>query len=413
MRRFLTVFIILAAWSSGALAEKKSGKVDATVAPLGALNVEERALLAPHLAHGPVLLTEFRNRQTDLPAVIYAARIHAPAKTIAGVVGKPADYPHFMNALTSVDIREVNGQMTAFDWSWGVTLFTLSGQNVMTSYPGNPTRGYRFDVRTTGGDLGIGRVMWRIYPDGPNRSLVVFASRLDMRDANYITRQLASEGNAVNRTINVAVAMVTLLEVKAEAERRAGTAIDGVYATKPLRRPRIDMDALRSLLGRGDLVFMDMDGETLHSVAVVGRSGASERRVRRVMLDPEEFGKSLLHGSCADIVERSEKGTRFEWEIPIPLLHVGGEMILRPSPTVVSVDGISGTLSKGKWRFDTHRYPGGEAGVVAWATFDPADSPKLIRKLIAGNTHFSHGFVAATQLAVMRSLRTRVHLLGR
>jgi hypothetical protein len=413
MRRFLTVFILLAAWSTSALAENQTGQVDATVARLGALNPQERALLRPYLAQGPVVLTEFLNRQTDLPAVIYAARIHAPAKTVAGVIGKPSDYPHFMRALTSVDVQTVNGQMMAFDWTWGVTLFSLTGHNVMTTYPGDATRGYRFDIRTTGGDLGIGRVMWRVYPEGRDKSLIVFSSRLDMRDANYITRQLASEGNAVNRTINVAVAMVTLLEVKAEAERRAGTSIDGRFAMKALRRPRVDMNALHPLLGRGDLVFMDLDGDTMQSVTVVGRSGASVGRVRRVMLDPEEFSKSLLHGTCAEVTERTDQGTKFEWEIPIPLLHVGGEMVLRPSPTVIAVDGISGTLSKGQWRFDTHRYPGGEAGVVAWATFDPADSPKLIRKLIAGNTHFSHGFVAATQLAVMRSLRTRARLMGR
>lgn len=413
MQRFLTVFILLAASSTTALAADRSAKVDASVARLGALSPDERALLAPYIAQGPVVLTEFQNRQTDLPAVIYAARIHAPAKTVAQVIGKPSDYPGFMRALTSVDVQAVNGQMMAFDWTWGVTLFSLTGHNVMTTYPGDSTRGYRFDIRTTGGDLGIGRVMWRVYPDGPKKSLIVFSSRLDMRDANYITRQLASEGNAVNRTINVAVAMVTLLEVKTEAERRAGTHVDGKFASKPLRRPRVDMRALHPLLARGDLVFMDLDGDTMQSVTVVGRSGASVRRVRRVMLDPEVFGQSLLHGSCAEVIERTHQGVKFEWEIPIPLLHVGGEMMLRPSPTVVAVDGISGTLSKGRWRFDTHRYPGGEAGVIAWATFDPADSPKLIRKLIAGNTHFSHGFVAATQLAVMRSLRTRVHLMGR
>ena len=173
------------------------------------------------------------------------------------------------------------------------------------------------------------------------------------------------------------------------------------------------MDALKKLLARGDLVFMELDGATMQRVTVVGRAGASVERVRRVMLDPEQFGQSLLHGTCAHVVDRSDAGVRFEWEIPIPLIHVGGEMILRPSPTVIAVDGVSGTLSKGQWRFDTHRYRGGEAGVVAWATFDPADSPKLIRKLIAGNTYFSHGFVAATQLAVMRSLRTRVRLQGR
>ncbi len=413
MQRFLIVLVLVATWSLPALAENQTGKVDALAARLGSFSAQERELLRPYLSQGPVVLTEFQNRQTDLPAVIYAARIHAPAKTVAGVIGKPTDYPRFMGALTSVDIKAVNGQMTAFDWTWGVTLFTLTGHNVMTTYPGDDTRGYRFDIRTTGGDLGIGRVMWRVYPEGPDKSLVVFSSRLDMRDANYITRQLASQGNAVNRTVNVAVAMVTLLEVKTEAERRAGTYIDGRFAAKPLHRPRVDMNALRGLLGRGDLVLLDLDGDRLQSVAVVGRAGASVGRVRRVMLDPEEFSKSLLHGTCAQVIERSDEGLKFDWEIPIPLLHVGGQMILRPSPTVIAVDGISGTISKGQWRFDTHRYRGGEAGVIGWATFDPSDSPKLIRKLIAGNTHFSHGFVAATQLAVMRSIRTRVHSMGR
>lgn len=413
MPRFLVILVLLSAWSPVSLAESRTERVDASHARLGTLNDAERRLLAPHLAKGPVLLTEFRNRQTDLPAVIYAARIEAPAETVAGVIAQPERYPSFMQALESVDVKSVRGQMMAFDWTWGIALFSLTGHNVLTAFPGDPERGYHYEIRTMGGELGIGRVVWRIYPDGPKRSTVVFASRLDMRDANYITRQLASEGNAVNRTINVAVATVTLLEVKGEAERRAGTTHgERTPTAERLERPVVNMRTLGSLLRRGDLVLMNLDGDTLQQVAVVGRAGTSVGRVRRVMLDPEEFGKSILHGSCAEVVERSEAGLRFEWEIPIPLLHVGGEMILRPSPTVISVDGVSGTLSKGRWRFDTHRYPGGEAGVIGWASFDPADSPKLIRKLIAGNTQFSHGFVAATQLAVMRSLRERARLLG-
>lgn len=413
MGRFLVILFLFASFGATALAENQTGKVDATTARLGTLSPQERQLLAPHLAQGPVILTEFRNRQTDLPAVIYAAQIHAPAKTVAAVIGKPQEYPRFMRALTAVDVKSTNDSMMAFDWSWGVSLFSMTGHNVMTTFPGDDERGYRFDIRTIGGDLGIGRVMWRVFPEGPKKSVIVFSSRLDMRDANYITRQLASEGNAVNRTINVAVAMVTLLEVKAEAEKRSGTHVNGKFRARPLSRPHVNMNALRGLLGRGDLVFMDIDGDTMQQVTVVGRAGASVGRVRRVMLDPEEFGKSLLHGTCAEVVEHTAQGTRFEWEIPIPLIHVGGEMMLRPSPTVIAVDGISGTLSKGQWRFDTHRYRGGEAGVIAWATFDPADSPKLIRRLIGGNTYFSHGFVAATQLAVIRSLRSRVHLMGR
>jgi hypothetical protein len=413
MPRFLTLFVFLLSLHASAAAENRSGPADATVAQLGTLNAEERRLLRPLLVQGPVMLTEFSNRQTDLVAVIYAAEIHAPARVVASVIGNPTGYPKFMSGLRGVDITSTNGHMVSFDWHWGVSLFSMSGQNVMTTYPGDDERGYRYDIRTIGGELGIGRVMWRVFAEGPDRSIVVFSSRLDMRDANYITRQLSAEGNAANRTINIAVAMVTLLEVKEEAETRVGAHVTTEVPVAPLRRPLLNMTALHGILARGDLVMMDLDGHTMQRVTVVGRTGGSVRRVRRIMVDPEEFGQSLLHGTCAEVVERSSGGIRFEWEIPIPLIHVGGEMMLRPSSKVIAIDGISGTLSKGKWRFDTHRYRNGEAGVIAWATFDPADSPKLIRRLIAGNTYFSHGFVAATQLGVMRSLRDRVRLSGR
>ncbi|MEM7137968.1 MAG: SRPBCC family protein [Myxococcota bacterium] len=410
------LILVLALWTLGstpALAESRTERVDAMRARLGTLNAEERALLAPYLRNGPVVLTEFSNRQTELPAVIYAARINAPAEVVGSVIGNPREYPKFMQALESVKIKAEHDTMTAFDWTWGVALFSMTGNNVITEFPGNEERGYRYEIRTTGGDLGIGRVSWRIYPDGPTRSVAVFSSRLDMRDANYLTRQLASEGNAVNRTINVAVATVTLLDVKNEAERRSGATIVEVQKAKPLTRPSVNMEALGPLLRRGDLVMLDFRGHTLDRVTVVGRAGSSVGRVRRVLVDPELFGQSMLHGSCAEIVERTRDRVRFSWEIPIPLLHVGGEMVLRPSLGVVAVDGISGTLSQGQWRFDTHRFPNGEAGVIGWAAFDPMDSPKLIRKLISGNDQFSHGFVAATQLAIMRSLRGRARRLPR
>ncbi|MBW1904207.1 MAG: hypothetical protein JRJ24_02685, partial [Deltaproteobacteria bacterium] len=60
MRTFLTVLILLAAWSTTALAEHQTGKVDASVARLGAFSREELTLLTPYLSQGPVLLTEFQ-----------------------------------------------------------------------------------------------------------------------------------------------------------------------------------------------------------------------------------------------------------------------------------------------------------------------------------------------------------------
>ncbi|MEZ4287328.1 MAG: hypothetical protein R3A47_04105 [Polyangiales bacterium] len=69
------------------------------------------------------------------------------------------------------------------------------------------------------------------------------------------------------------------------------------------------------MLGRGDLVFTEMKGDTLLQVAVAGRAGTNVSTMRRLMVDPEEFGKSLIHGSQAKVLERTDQGVRFKWGV--------------------------------------------------------------------------------------------------
>lgn len=406
MHRYLVVFSVFLWVATPAKADRKKHAPDPTEARLATFNDGERAILSPYLEHGPVLLTEFRR----FPAVIYAAKVNAPAKTVQQVIADPNRYASFMPGLDSVGIESKHGDMVAYKWVWKMAMFTLEGRNVMhvSPPPKSSTRGYRIDVRNTGGDLGRGRMVWRIYPDGPRRSVVVFASRIDMRDSNYITEQLAAGGSAVNSSINISLAAVMLLGTKNEAERIAGTSHSAKTAFRPLHRPAIQVAALGSLLRRGDLVFMELEGNTLHQVSVIGRSGGGLPETRRVMVDPDEFSASLLFGNRATIVERTPALVRFDWGIPIPLIGARGQMLLRPSHKVVAVDGVSGSFSDGQWRFDTHQLPRGQAAVIGWAQFDPSDSVKLMRRLISGNQYFSHGLSAAMQLMIVRSLRARI-----
>ena len=149
--------------------------------------------------------------QTELPAVTLMARIHAPAALVAEVVSHPENYGAFMPALDEVEVRTRQGLQVAYSWHWTVAIFTLRGDNVMTVYPGHPTRGHLIEVTSTNGDLGVGRFLFRIYPETPDSCVLVFATRIDMRDANYLSQQMASGGNSVNRTINIALAMTMLL----------------------------------------------------------------------------------------------------------------------------------------------------------------------------------------------------------
>ncbi|MCA9616494.1 MAG: hypothetical protein KC586_27240, partial [Myxococcales bacterium] len=150
-----------------------------------------------------------------------------------------------------------------------------------------------------------------------------------------------------------------------------------------------------------------LDGDRLARVSVAGRMGTGLERTRAVMNDPEEFGRSLVFGSTARIVERDDESVVFEWGIPMPLVGIEGRMRLRPGSGEVAVDGVSGSLRSGQWRFDTHVEPTGEAVVFGWARFDPAEASRLVRRLIADDTSFSHGLAVATQVMIVRSLRQR------
>ena len=317
-------------------------------------------------------------------------------------------YPRFMPAMDEVSVTAREGRQTAYDWSWRLAVFRLSGQNVMTTYPGNARRGHRIDIRAVGGDLGVGRMVWRVHPEGPNRSMVVLAIRLDMRGANYVADQLSGGGRGVFRTINTILGTVMLLGTEREAERRAGH-VDAPGELAPLERPALDMMALTRLIGQGDLVLLDREGPAVERVTVVSVMGAREEQVRPVALDPEQFGRSLVHGSRAEVVERTAEWVDFDWRIPLPLVGVSGRMRLHLSDDVVHVEGRQGALDEGDWYFDTHVYPWGDTVLVGWARFDVRDTARMVRGLVEDQPDIGLGLTMATQVMVVRSLRNRVH----
>jgi uncharacterized protein YndB with AHSA1/START domain len=411
--RFSVAFLALALASllaTGALAQPSVSDPTAAVrARLGLLTRADRDALAPHLDRGPVALVEF-NGEAELPAVIFATRVEAPAADVARLLSDPAGFPRFMPALDEVTVRSRGDSMIAYAWTWQTAIFTLRGENVMHVFPGPGTRRdrpYRIESTATAGDLGTGRLVFRVYPDGPSRSLLVLSSRIDLRDANYVTRQLNRGERSINRTINISLACVMVLGTKKEAERLAGRVPSQGVEAPALRRPEVDIDALKFLLFRGDLLFMDMTGERLDQVAVVGRIGRDETRTRAVMTDPTEFGAALVPGSYARVTGESEGALDFEWGIDMPLVGSSGTMRLRDTGSVVEVDATGGALRGGTWRFDTEVYPWGEAVVVGWARFDPAEASWLIKMVVQGNPDFGLGITGGSSVMVIRAIRSR------
>lgn len=372
----------------------------------------ELAALAPLLRTGTVSLVEFAG-EGQVPAVVIATEVHAPAADVARVIGDPGRYPEFMPALDEVTVESDAGGQLAYAWGWHTSVFTLRGTNTMQQYApprGHPEMGYRFVVRATGGDLGEGRTVWRVLPRGADRSLVMTSSRMDLQDANYLARQLSQGGSSINRTVNIAINFAMLLRTRMEAERRAGhtrPAIATPSGDDP-ERPVFDATRLERMFGRGDLMWVETSGDDLGRVAVIGAMHTQEPITRAAMLDPEGFTRGLLIGSHASVLERGPSGVRFEWGIDLPLVGTSGQMQLgEGADGRVHLDGVQGALSTARWRFETVARPYGTM-VVTWGRFDPAEGLWLLRAVTDADGAFRPGLGGAAQLMLVRGLRSRL-----
>lgn len=401
--------LLLLAVGSVAAAQPDPAQADRALATF---TPAELALLEPLLANGTVSLVEFATAQT-VPAVVIATEVDAPASVVADVISDPRRYPDFMPALDEVHLEAETADGLSYSWEWRTAIFTLRGTQAMQRYappPDHPEIGWRFVVRSTGGDLGAGRSVWRVLPRG-DRTLLITSSRMDLRDANYLARQLAAAGTSMNRTVNVSINFAMILRTRVEAERRAGrTRTPLVIAAGEPERPTVDARALGPLLGRGDLTWVETTGTDLGRVAVIGRVHTDVETTRAAMLDPEGFTASLVAGSSATVVDREGTTTRFRWGLDLPLVGTSGQMRLgeqEPGGRMF-LDGEEGALSHARWRFETLASGAAGTTVVSWGRFDPADGLWLLRVVSEADAAFRPGLATATQLMMIRGLRHRL-----
>lgn len=384
-------------------------RTDALSAPLRGFTTGDLARIAPLLDHGVVALVELPQGAL-LPGIHLAAEVEAPAETVRDVIARPAEYPTFMPAVSEVALQDRHQQIVGFTWRWRTSVFVLGGRAMLALYeppPAQRARGYRVVVERTEGDLGHGREVWRILPRGPGRSLLLLSTRMDLTDANELTRQLSSASQSISRSINLAMGFAMLARVRMESERRAGFARAEVEA--PLARPDVNLAALDPLLTRGDLLLIEVNGVALRQVAVATRLPHREERVREIMLDPVAFTQALIAGSSATVRERTAEGVRFDWAVDIPFVGSGGGMTLRENADrSIDLDATSGAMSGGRWRFVTQPLAGNATGVLGWASFEVGSANFLLRALCEADASLGPGLSAATELMMARALRLRL-----
>jgi hypothetical protein len=327
------------------------------------------------------------------------------------LIQKPESYPKFMRTLDHVEVVHRNAQAVVYDWRWQMSLLSLGGRQAMTVYAppaSRPANGYRVTIDSQSGDFGTGRIALRVLPRGARESLLVVSMRLDLRNANYVARKLALAARSINRSANMSLAYTMLLSFRHEAEKRSGSTPPARSAAA-LHKPALATNALLPMLGRGDLVLLDMSGDRLNQIAVFGLIPRKRALVREVMLDTDAFGSALMPGSEAKVVEKRAGVTTFDWDIDLPLVGVSGRMRMREGDPVVAVDAVDGALEGGQWNFETAELTREITMISGWASFDLRNSSWFLRALTDADPYLGHGMSAASQVMLMRALRSRTN----
>jgi hypothetical protein len=388
---------------------RKAPAYDARRDRLEGLSKPELAGLQQLLDQGPVALVEFADQQTDqLPAINIAVRVNVAADQLTKLIVDPANYPHFMPTVDSVEVLARAQNAIVYEWSFDLAVLHLTGRNTMTTYPTPAGRdaAARITIDSDQGDMGRGRFLLRVYPEAPKRSLLVVSMRLDLREANYVARQMAKAARSVNRSANLALTMSMVLNLRREAERRAGYKPAEVQL-RGLDKPVYDLRAVAPLLSRGDLLFFSMSGEQLNQVSVVGAIDQSIDKVQATMRDANSFGSALVPGSAAKIVSQSDGVTTFDWNIDLPLVGVSGRMRMREQPPLVAIDATNGALQGGRWLFELSAPNPKVTVVTGWARFDFSNSTWLLEKILTADRFFGVGMTGASEVMLVRALRSR------
>ena len=376
---------------------------------LEGLSKDDLTRMEPELVRGPVALIEFADMERDqLPGVNIVVPIRASASMVTQVLTDPARFPRFMPALDSVDIVAKHEGSIVYDWAFNLALLRMRGRNLMTVYPApkaKPEAGTRITIDSQEGDLGRGRLLFRVHPRGQD-SLLVASLRLDLREANYVARQVAKAARSVNRSANIALAFSLALHTQLESERREARERPPLAAT-PMRKPEVELQRLAPLLNRGDLLLFEGRGKTLDQISVLGVVAQNESKVQHVMHDAKAFGSSLVPGSKAVIVAQNDAVTTFDWAIDLPLVGVSGQMRLFDQGRKLSIEATQGALQGGRWWFEVTPVTPDATLVTGWARFDFDNSTWLLEKLVSADAYLGQGMIGASQLMLMRAVRSR------
>lgn len=369
------------------------------------ISASDLSTLDPYIRFGIAGIVEFVP-PGDVPHVAIIGDVARNARQTALLLTDIGELPRTLPAMSSVSNIQAVGQTSTFDWAFTVGPVDLRGQSTLTPFIGPPERtsaAHRIVLEYTAGDLGLGRVLYRIIPTGTDTCRVVIVGRIDISDANYVSRELSTGGRTVQRSLQMALFTSMLIHLRERAEGAArslsGAAPPSVDTVSP---------ALEELLLRGDVFAIDATSQGMGQVVSFGRIHIGETEVRAAIHDPIGLTNGMLSGARVGLRHEDEMRTEFNWNIDVPLVGTSGVMEMVHSDDGMSnLRAVEGALRGAVWSFETRPRPYGTL-VYTQGAFDLRRGLWLVSVVSDMDGSFRPGLSASAQMMMVKGLRARL-----
>lgn len=392
--------------------------------PLPLSPAESIRLVGPLLDAGDVIWLECDGAGQFQQASVLA-RIPASASKAYEIVSDPLQYKAMSPSVDSVSIREKSAEKVTFESTVRIPFGAI--HNVIAMELKGPDR---IETRFVDGDLKTGDFRWWFVPESETRSAVIYTLKTDVRETNWMVRQLTRIRPETQHGGNSGTGLITVWGLKRVLMGAQSTLLKhqpSPWAKQPVELPlklsvasglpRPDWSALTPLLQRGPLIQVESaPGGRLKRVTVYGLTRATPKSLYDLVGTPEAYPRHISHFQSVEVTKRVPGLIEFESTVEFMKLRYRSRERMELFPDRILSRTIEGDLAGAASQLELLPMAEG-ATLAAWSFYmDPSSNGWIMKQVFGLDPLVEHIFAVSggfgTLVGLMRAAEQKPPLFS-
>lgn len=338
------------------------------------------------------------------------------AAQASAIVSDPSQYKAMSPSVDSIEVHETKGSRTTFTSTVRIPFGSIT--NVIALDRVGPER---VDTRFVGGDLKTGQFRWSFVPGTERRSSVIYSLKTDVREANWMIRQLTRIRPETQHGGNAGTGLITVWGLKRvllgqDPSKAAG--LPSPWAKTPVELPlkltaasgsggpsSQDWSQLTPFLSRGPLIQVESaPGGRLKRVTVFALAAAPAARVYEVVAHPEDYSSRVSNVSGVEIVKRTASLVEYRSIVEFMKLKYRNTERMELFPNRITTRTVDGDLKGAAGQLELLPM-GDNTTLAAWSFYaDLAEGGWVMKQIFALDPLVEHIFAVSGGFGTLMGL---------